>query len=359
MIGSLRLGCALLIAAALRPALVSGPAAPQVALYAPTNSLTSRDTLRRVKPEIASASAHVASGAASVVSGYLSARGLPPVPGRVSINDSGLVFQAGPGSVASFPLVGPVRRTGGRQWRASSVSLVYTDQDNGRAVYVFRIDAGVFETEAPGFLLDLSNHPRWLDSLAPTQWRTERPLVDPTDTLALQTKAGATARSSYADTLYQLFGRPKAAIGLIGLRGRTAGRLGEYIAAHDSLALDPGHITGEAQLRHTLAHELGHRWQARAPSQMRTLWSGVRPIRDTRRYGYGDVTEHQAEAIAFAVNFLQTTAALVDPSSSSLDLLEHYELLVPGTGTMVHYLALQPLYRNHPLRSLLTTGRIS
>jgi hypothetical protein len=359
LIGSLRLGCALLIAAALRTASVWGPPALPVSPYAPENELTSHDTLRRVKPEIASASAHLAGGAASVISGYLSARGLPPVPGTVSINDSGLVFQAGPGSLATFPLVGPLRYTGGRQWRASSVSLVYTDQDNGRAVYVFRIDAGVFETEDPGFLLDLSNHPSWLDSLAPTQWKTERPLVDPSDMLALQTKALATARTSYADTLYQLFGRPRAAIGLIGLRGQTAGRLGEYISAPDSLALDPGHMNGEAQLRHTLAHELGHRWQARAPSQMRTLWSGVPPIRDTKRYGYGDVTEHQAEAIAFAVNFLQTTAALVEVSSSSLDLLEHYELLVPGTGTMVHYLALQPLYRNHPLRTLLTTGRSS
>jgi hypothetical protein len=359
LIGSLRLGCALLIAAALRTASVSGPPALPVSPYAPDNALTSRDTLRRVRREIASASAHLAGGAASVISGYLSARGLPPVPGTVSINDSGLVFQASPGSLATFPLVGPLRYTGGRQWRASSVSLVYADQDNGRAVYVFRIDAGVFETDDPGFLLDLSNHPPWLDSLAPSQWKTERPLVDPSDMLALQTKTLATARTSYADTLYQLFGRPRAAIGLIGLRGQTAGRLGEYISAQDSLALDPGHMNGEAQLRHTLAHELGHRWQARAPSQMRTLWSGVPPIRDTKRYGYGDVTEHQAEAIAFAVNFLQTTAALVEVSSSSLDLLEHYELLVPGTGTMVHYLALQPLYRNHPLRTLLTTGRSS
>jgi hypothetical protein len=43
--------------------------------------------------------------------------------------------------------------------------------------------------------------------------------------------------------------------------------------------------------------------------------------------------------------------------SNALTLLDHYELLVPGTRTMVRYLSLQPLYRNHPLRSLLTTGR--
>ena len=87
------------------------------------------------------------------------------------------------------------------------------------------------------------------------------------------------------------------------------------------------------------------------------LWSGVPAIRDPKRYGYGDLSEHQAEAIAFAVNFLQTTTAASDPGESSLGLLDHYELLVPGTRTMVRYLALQPLYRYHPLRSLLTTGR--
>jgi hypothetical protein len=43
--------------------------------------------------------------------------------------------------------------------------------------------------------------------------------------------------------------------------------------------------------------------------------------------------------------------------STTLTLLDHYELLVPGTRTMVRYLSLQPLYRNHPLRTLLTTER--
>ena len=32
-------------------------------------------------------------------------------------------------------------------------------------------------------------------------------------------------------------------------------------------------------------------------------------MRDPKRYGYGTATEHQAEAIAFAVDFLQTTTA--------------------------------------------------
>jgi hypothetical protein len=31
---------------------------------------------------------------------------------------------------------------------------------------------------------------------------------------------------------------------------------------------------------------------------------------------------------------------------------------VPGTRRLVRFLSLNPLYRNHPLRSLLGTGRI-
>jgi hypothetical protein len=146
---------------------------------------------------------------------------------------------------------------------------------------------------------------------------------------------------------------------LIGRRGRNAGRLGEYISVRDSLALDPARMTGEVQLRHALAHELGHRWQARAKAQLVMLWSGVESIRDPKRYGYGNLSEHQAEAIAFAVSFLQATAGSAGGQDGAVALLDHYDLLVPGTRIMVRYLALQSPYRHHPLRSRLTSGRIT
>lgn len=293
----------------------------------------------------------------AVIHGYLSPRGLPPVKGRFTVTDSGLVFRSADGSTARFPLVGPLRGTTGRRWRATTVSLAYVDETNSRPVYVFRVDAGVFETEVPGHLLELAAHPRWLDSLAPIEWAMDRPLVSSADTTALWAAARNIMASTYADSLYVLFGAPRALVGLIGRRGRAAGRLGEYIGSRDSLALDPARMTGTSQLRHTLAHELGHRWQTRAPGQVAALWSGVAPIRDPKRYGYGNVSEHQAEAIAFAINFLQTTASGSELVASSVTLLDHYELLVPGTRTMVRYLALQPIYRGHPLARLLATGQ--
>jgi hypothetical protein len=326
--------------------------------YAPVADRLSLDTLRS-KSTAATARARRSRFEAEVIPGYLSAGGLPPVHGRFSLTDSGLVFRSAEGTVARFPLVGPVRETGGRRWRPSTVSLAYVESGGDRPVYLFRIDAGVFETEAPGVLLDVAAHPEWLDSLGPSDWEAEPPLVNGADSAALWGTTREIASSAYADSLYILFGRPRAAVGLIGRRGRMAGRLGEYIGSRDSLAFDPGRMSGRAQLRHAMAHELGHRWQARAPGQIATLWQGVFPIRDPKRYGYDDKSEHQAEAIAFAINFLQTTAVAGDSVTDALTLLDHYELLVPGTRTMVRYLALQPLYRGHPLRSVLIIGQSS
>jgi hypothetical protein len=327
------------IAAALAAAFASGGPRFYSAAYAAPLARVSSDTVRVKAPE-ATAGTSLAKGA--VIPGYLSSWGLPPVAGQFTVTDTGLVFSSTQESAT----------------RASNLSLAYVDEDNGRAHYLFRVDAGVFETEAPGPLLEVLAHPVRLSRVKPAASQINLRLVDPADPGAPLRATRQIATSSYADSLYRLFGRPRAAVGLIGHRGQMAGRLGEYIAARDSLAFDPGRMTGAAQLRHAMAHELGHRWQARAKVQIATLWSGVPSIRDPKRYGYGDLPEHQAEAIAFAINFLQTTAA-TDARASSLTLLDHYELLVPGTRTMVRYLSLQPIYQRHPLRTLLTTGRVT
>ncbi|HEX3235872.1 MAG TPA: hypothetical protein VHR41_16880 [Gemmatimonadales bacterium] len=314
------------------------------------------DTLHPAAPVAPGGRAALGGGIA--IDGYLSPRGLPPLRGQVLVTDSGLVFHSADNSVrATFPLIGPVRQSGGRLWRAPAVSLAYATERGGGTVYLFRMDGAVFETRMPGPLLEVAGHPAWLDSLVSREWAVYGPVVSVGDTASATRSVQTLARSSFADSLYALFGRPSCPFGLVGERGRSAGRLGEYIASRDSLSLDPWHIGSEAQMRHALAHELAHRWQARAPAQFAILWQGVPPIQDPKRYGHESISEHQAEAVAFAIHFLQTTAA-ADPTAASSDLLEHYELLVPGTSVMARYLALQPLYRRHPLRKLLTTGRI-
>lgn len=292
------------------------------------------------------------------IEGFLSSRGLPPRPGRFVVTDTGLVFRSGDGNlVQTYPLTGPVRVRDGRRSRTPVISLAYRDSAAGRAIYVFRMDGGVFGTHRPGPLLDLSEQPGWLDSVASPEWRPDRPLVSLRDRARAHRVNRHLEGSTYADTLYALFGRPARAVGLVGDRGRSAGRLGEYIVSRDSVALDPARMISEEQLRHALAHELAHRWQSRAPGQLRTLWQDVPRIPDRRRYGHRNTAEHQAEAVAFAVHFLQATAA--PAASDGVSLLEHYELLVPGTGAMARYLALQPVYREHPLRRALIGGEHS
>ena len=47
------------------------------------------------------------------------------------------------------------------------------------------------------------------------------------------------------------------------------------------------------------------------------------------------------------------STASMPADAAALDLLERYELLVPGTRLMTRYLSLQPIYAHHPLRRLL------
>jgi hypothetical protein len=342
------------LAAGLLAALAPSTPAPAPDGYTPgagdsvrTEAVTTRPS-RDVRTELRTG---------AVLTGYFSARGLPPRLGRLLVSDSELVFRAADGEIVqASPLVGPVRTSQGRRWRATTVDLAYVADSGAHPTYLIRVEGSVFATDAPGVLLDMVGHPAWLDSLASREWTSRAGLAPVDDSAAIYGVTRRIAASAYADTLYALFGRPIRPVGLVGPRGRRAGRLGEYIARRDSLALDPARIVSEEQLRHAMAHELGHRWQSRAPGQMRALWGGVPPIVDQRRYGYGSESEHQAEAIAFAVHYLQTTAAM-PAGADALDLLDRYELLVPGTRVMTRFLALQPVYAGHPMRRLLIGGR--
>ena len=315
----------------------------------------SDDTLR-VRLASGPPAAHTDHTLGNLVPGYYSVHGLPPVEGALVVTDTGLVFRSSDGGIErTLPVVGPLRPSPQGPWRASAVSLAYVDRSLGRPSYLFRLDGGVFETEAPGALLEVAAHPEWLDSLASREWTGEHGLVRAGDEAAAWTLVRGVMNGSYADTLYRIFGRPGRPAGLVGERGRAAGRLGEYVSSRDSLALDPARITSATQLRHTVAHELAHRWQARAPGQVAMLWQGVPPIRDPKRYGYGNEGEHQAEAAAFAIHFLLSTTGARNPAAAAT-MLDHYELLVPGTRTLARYFALQPVFARHPLRRWLTGG---
>ena len=233
------------------------------------------------------------------------------------------------------------------------MTLLGIDRTRGDGVYLFHLDGAVLETASPGVLQALVSEPSRVDSLGEA-WATDRfALVDPRDTVAQLAAVRELAATTYADSMFRLFGTPSRPLGLVGERGQRAGRLGEFIASRDSISLSPARMTTPAQLRHALAHELAHRWQRAMPGEFEALWEGVEPIHDSLRYGFANEQEHQAEAVAFAVHFLQTTAAPDLPTDAALDLLQAYERLVPGTTVMARRLAAQPIYRYHPLASTL------
>jgi hypothetical protein len=345
-----RLGVAL--AAGLLVGLGRSAPPPGPAGYAPATG----DTLRAEDAAGAGRDLRGELRMGTVLTGWFSARGLPPRAGQLLVTDTGVVFRAADGEIVqASPLVGPVRTRGGRTWRATTVDLAYVADSGARPTYLIRVEGSVFATEAPGVLLAMVGHPGWLDSLTSREWTPRASLAAPDDSAAIIAVARRIESSPYADTLYALFGRPSRPVGLVGLRGRRAGRLGEYLPRRDSLSLDPARIVSEQQLRHAIAHELGHRWQSRAPAQVHALWRDVPSIPDQRRYGHDNTAEHQAEAVAFAVDYLQTTA-MMPAGPQALDLLERYEVLVPGTRLLTRWLALQPVYAHHPMRRLLLGG---
>ena len=301
------------------------------------------DTLRRSSDSLAG-KGDVAAIFRGSIGGLLSIAGLPPVAGRLEMRADGLVFVPAGGGV---PLRYPLYRQG-RESRIASVSLFEVDPAAEDSVYLFHLDGGVFETSIPGALRLLADHPELVDSLPDPLPRAPMELVPLGDTDAAGRLLDSLAASPLADSLYQLFGRPAHRFGLVGPSGQEAGRLGEYIASRDSISLAPTRMTSVAQLRHGFTHEMAHHWARKSP-ELRRIWHHIPGIADPLRYGYHNREEHQAEAVAFAVHFLQTSARPDLSQGARLTLLDDYERLVPGTRAVAQYLLSRPLYAAHPL----------
>lgn len=283
------------------------------------------------------------------IPGRLSLEGLPPKPGVLQLSARAVLFHPDDGI---GPLYFPLFRQSTWQRvpeRRPAIQLYSVDSAGPTPVFMYHLDGAVFETARPGALRALGESSAWVDSISGTVSPDLVPLVDPRDTEAMLETVRTLAASAYADTLYRLFGAPDRVLGLVSRRGQAAGRLGEYVASRDSVSLAPGAMIHPEQLRHGLAHELAHRWQRHQKRELAAVWRGVPPIDDSLRYGYRSLAEHQAEAVAFAVHYLQTTARPVFTTGERLALLESYERLVPGTRRLARHLLGQPVYTRHPL----------
>lgn len=339
-------------AAAMSLSLLFAGAAPDTAAYRPASSTAAAPApgaTTAADPDSAVAAFVAALDLSAEIPGRLSLEGLPPMPGVLQLSPRAVLFHPADGvGPLYFPLYreSTWSRVPGRQ---PAIRLHAVDSVGASAVFLYRLERATFETATPGALQALSESAAWVDSVGRTVSADVAPLVDPEDYGAMVATVRELAASAYADTLYRLFGPPDRPIGLVSKRGQAQGRLGEYVASRDSVSLAPGAMIHPQQLRHGLAHELAHRWQRREKRVLGELWRGVAPIRDSLRYGFRSSGEHQAEAVAFAVHYLQTTAGEGFTDWERLRLLESYERLVPGTRRLAQYLIGQPIYSRHPL----------
>ena len=224
-------------------------------------------------------------------------------------------------------------------------------------MYVFRMDGGVFGTEMPGPLLDLAGQPRWLDSVASREWRPDRPLVSP----ARHRRCAAAQPASGGRYLRRHSVRAVRPAGAAGGAGEHAGPLrGSSGRVHHLPRLaragsrphdQPGAAPARAGAR--AGPSLAVPGSGAAPDAVAGCPAdpGRPPLRSRERI------EHQAEAVAFAVHFLQATA--VFPDGRRGIAAGAVRPAGAGTGAMARYLALQPIYAGHPLRRMLTTGERS
>lgn len=283
----------------------------------------------------------------------VSVAGLPPVFGSLVQSAGSVVFQPIEGGE---PVVFPLFKTAGDSRRSPAVRLLEAADDENDSLYLFHLGNAVVEIATPGILGELVAEPARVDELGSawtTGGRTLAPHRNLEASLAVIRELEA---SPYADSVFFILGAPSRAIGVVDGRGVRAGRLGEYLSRRDSIALSPSYMTSTAQLRHALAHELAHRWLREHPESADRLAETMHPMRDSLRYGYSDRQEQMAEAVAFAVHFLQATAR---KESADPSLLDSYERLVPGTREATRLLITSPAYELHPLARGVTLAKAS
>ncbi len=280
---------------------------------------------------------------AAVVPGTLILRGTEPRQGQLYVADRWMVFRPdGTAGVIPVPVI--VTHTDGRPpvWAMRVVA------SRSAANTAFDITGwGRFETAQPKAISLL------LGGRSAPEMLLEEPGALLRDGVAPHAIIEVLAASGFADTLYAIAGRPRAPIGLLSEAHRRAGDAALYSPATDSIALDPHTARSIDDLRGMLAHEVGHRLQRTRPTLLDGVWATVPAITDPEVYGFGNREEHQAEAVRFAVIYLQITASAGRDREADVLLLDLYESLMPGTGTVARLLLGEPVFSRHPLRDRL------
>ena len=175
---------------------------------------------------------------------------------------------------------------------------------------------------------------------------------------AVERLLDAIMTGSYADSLYAIFGRPASVRG--PRRPSGDARRGGWASTsrtRDSLALDPGRMTSVRQLRHTLAHELAHRWQARVGRAARGPLAGragdSRPQAVRVRQPIGAPGGGGRVRSSLPPEPRRAAGTYEPRSGASTSTSCWFRAPARWRATS----RMQPVFAHHPLRAMLTTGR--
>lgn len=147
------------------------------------------------------------------------------------------------------------------------------------------------------------------------------------------------------DSLRYLLGIKDARI---EIAGGALSYAGGYDVQKDAILLSP-RAGDKLEWRMVWVHELVHALQARQGFWLGKAWQKIGEP-DKQVYAARGVQEHQAEAVALAILWLQASRNDELPRNVLMNSLDAVEQKVPGTKLMVQWWLTHPLYRAHPFK---------
>lgn len=160
-------------------------------------------------------------------------------------------------------------------------------------------------------------------------------------------------RTAFTDTLTMLLGAPSRPVTFGAMYHGDSSGDAQYTYKDDAITFNVNARRDwlnktNTELRLTLAHEWWHMAQSRVGAEFAPTWSRV-PKALPSTYAATNEREHQAEAFAMALVWLQTTRSPAIDAQAADTTLYLSEQFVPGTRLFVSYLLSHPLMADHPI----------
>lgn len=170
-------------------------------------------------------------------------------------------------------------------------------------------------------------------------------------------------RSAYVDTLKAIFGKTKIGFAKLDAEhvytGAEGGVLAQYVGISGRVVLKRPEGEPAYMYRAALTHEFVHAWQSKQPALLNNLWAKYEiraPLPKMANYASHSKSEHQAEAAAAAVGFLNVLNQNYLKPQMKVALGKYLDSLAPGTLIMTRVLLSHPLYAHHAVQTAPLEG---